>query len=297
MRPVNRDEYLEFLASRDSVSIGGTQVKLYRDWMINRYEPANFAPEEWTVWSFPNRGDWATHSGGYRGNWSPFIPRNLIHRFTAPGDLVCDPMVGSGTTLVECRLMSRRGVGVDINPDALMVAMNRLDFKPSNSQREARQDEIKLFHGDARNLNEVGDESVDLVTVHPPYCDIISYSSVLGDLSQLALEDFIHEIRRVADECFRVLKPNKHCGILIGDSRKHRHYVPINVGVLGEFLEAGFVMKEDIIKLQHNTLGSREHWAGHSYDFYKLAHEHLFVFRKPSKDEDVLEVRYSKKWW
>jgi len=41
---------------------------------------------------------------------------------------VCDPMVGSGTTLVECKLLNRNGVGVDINLDAAMVTMNRLDF-------------------------------------------------------------------------------------------------------------------------------------------------------------------------
>lgn len=296
MRPVNRGEYLDFLASHDSVSIGGTEVRLYKHWMIDRYEPANFAPEEWTVWSFPNRGDWATHTGSYRGNWSPFIPRNLIHRFTVPRDLVCDPMVGSGTTLVECRLMGRRGFGVDVNLDALMVAMNRLDFRLPDTKREDVA-QTNLFQGDARYLSDVPDEGVDLVTMHPPYGDIISYSKVPGDLSQLSLEDFIREIGKVADECFRVLKPSKHCGILIGDTRKHRHYVPIHIGVLGEFLNAGFVLKEDIIKLQYNTLGSREHWAGNSYDFYKIGHEHLYVFRKPMEREDTSELRHSKKWW
>ncbi|HMB46232.1 MAG TPA: DNA methyltransferase [Candidatus Methanoperedens sp.] len=58
----------------------------------------------------------------------PLHPRNLILRYTAPKDLVLDQMVGSGSTLVECKLPGRRAVGVDINPDAVMVARNRLDF-------------------------------------------------------------------------------------------------------------------------------------------------------------------------
>jgi len=37
----------------------------------------NFKLEMTTVWSFPKRGNWATHSGMYRGNWSPYVPRNL----------------------------------------------------------------------------------------------------------------------------------------------------------------------------------------------------------------------------
>jgi DNA modification methylase len=279
------------------VSIGGIQVKLPRNWMIQKREPSDFAPEEWTVWSFPNRGDWATHNGGYRGNWSPYIPRNLIHKFTACGDLVCDPMMGSGTTLVECKLLGRKGIGVDINLDSVIVAMNRLDFNLPLSQRKTAEEEVKLFHGDARNLCEVNDESVDLVATHPPYSDVISYSEMSGDLSHLGMEDFVREIGKIATECFRVLKPNKHCGILIGDTRRHGHYIPIHIGVLDEFLNAGFVLKEDIIKLQHNTLGAREQWTGHSYDFYKIAHEHLYVFRKPSKSEDTSDLGYSKKWW
>ena len=30
-----------------------------------------------SVWSFPNRGNWATHDAKWRGNWSPYIPRNI----------------------------------------------------------------------------------------------------------------------------------------------------------------------------------------------------------------------------
>jgi hypothetical protein len=89
----------------------------------------------------------------------------------------------------------------------------------------------------------------------------------------------------------------RHCGVLIGDTRKHRHYVPIHIGVLAEFLEAGFVLREDVIKLQHHTKTTRERWRGHEYDFYKIAHEHLYVFRKLTEGEAVGDYRYSTKWW
>ena len=41
------------------------------------WEPKNFKLESTTIWSFKSRGNWATHNGQYRGNWSPYIPRNL----------------------------------------------------------------------------------------------------------------------------------------------------------------------------------------------------------------------------
>lgn len=52
--------------------------------------PKDFKEETTTVWSFKNRGNWATHSGEYRGNWSPYIPRNVILKYSEPGELVLD---------------------------------------------------------------------------------------------------------------------------------------------------------------------------------------------------------------
>lgn len=312
MPPPNRDqpelpsmhlvmsaEYRHFLASHRSVPIENVEVELVPHWKIDKLQPKEFAPEEWTVWSFPDRGDWATHVGNYRGNWSPYIPRNLVTKYTEPGDTVCDPMVGSGTTLVECKLLGRKAIGVDVNPDAAMVAMNRVDFVTDPLSREEGEPDVRIFIGDARNLDRIESESVDLVATHPPYCGIIPYSraQVAGDLSSLNLPDFVAEIGRFATECYRILKPNKHCAILIGDTRKHRHYIPIHLGVLNKFLEAGFVLKEDIIKLQHNTKSGRERWSGHKYDFYKIGHEHLYVFRKPDSNENTTPLKLSKKWW
>ena len=298
MKLISREKYLDFLKSHKYVSIEDTSLELVKEWKVDKFQPDNFKPEEWTVWSFPDRGNWATHLGNYRGNWSPYIPRNLIEHYTKPGELVCDPMMGSGTTLVECRLTGRDGIGVDINPKACMVAMNRLDFHYSPLDA-GRNNTVLVYQGDARNLDEIKDDTVDLVATHPPYCGIISYSKseVRGDLSALKMEEFVNEMGTVAKECFRVLKPGKYCGILIGDTRRHRHYVPIHLGVLAKFLEAGFILKEDIIKLQHNTKMSRERWRGHKYDFYKIAHEHLFMFRKPEPTENTSQLKYSKKWW
>ena len=49
---------------------------------IKEYEPQNFELEMTTHWSFPVRGKWATHDSKYRGNWSPYIPRNIILRYS-----------------------------------------------------------------------------------------------------------------------------------------------------------------------------------------------------------------------
>ena len=299
MHAVTEEDYRKFTAEKRQVKIGNVDVEIGRPWKVKEFgPPKDYKSEEFTVWSFPSRGDWATHSGNYRGNWSPFIPRNLIEKYSKPGDLVLDQMCGSGTTLVECKLLSREAVGVDANRDAIMVARDRLNFD-YNSLDKSRTIGVRTFVGDARNLDLVRDETVDLIATHPPYAGIISYTGkrVENDLSRLKLPEYIDAMRRVAGESFRVLKENKYCGILIGDTRKGRHYIPISLGVLQAFLSVGFILKEDIVKVQHKMLGTRQKWRGHNYDFYKIAHEHLYVFRKPGKDEKTSPLKYSKKWW
>jgi DNA modification methylase len=301
MELVTPRDYGEFVRRIHEVQIEETKLQIGKVWNIQSFgPPKDYSYETETVWSFPNRGDWATHVGNYRGNWSPYIPRNLIQRYTQTNDLVLDQMCGSGTTLVECKLLGRNAIGVDVNRDAVMVTLDRLNFgfKPVDPEYPPGLS-IRSYVGDARRLDEIADESVDLIATHPPYAYIIPYAErVQGDLSSLRkLGDYLEAMKQVALECFRVAKKGKHCAILIGDTRKHKHYVPISFRLLQQFLEAGFVLREDIIKLQWKTKTTRERWRSSKLDFYKIAHEHLFVFRKPISDAERKELRLSSKWW
>lgn len=73
-------------------------------------QPEKFKLEETTIWSFKERGGWATHKGDYRGNCPPQVPRNLILKYTNEGDIVLDTFCGSGTTMIETKLLNRKGV-------------------------------------------------------------------------------------------------------------------------------------------------------------------------------------------
>ncbi len=244
-----------------------------------------------TVWSFPQRGDWATHDGSYRGNFAPQVPRNVLEMYSAPGESVLDPMVGGGTTLIEARVLGRNALGFDINPEAIELAQKALRFPhDSVTRQEARV-------GDARDLSFLKDETFDLVVTHPPYLNIIRYSEgkIAGDLSNLgSLPRFCAEMEKVAGEVYRVLKADRHCAILMGDTRRGRHYVPLAFHVLRRFLRVGFVLKEDIIKVQHHCRQTEQwRWKARRDKFYLIMHEHLFVFRKPRPDEDLGRIRYS----
>lgn len=75
-----------------------------------KYEPEEFKLEYTSIWSFKERGRWATHKGDYRGNCPPQVPRNLILKYTTEGDIVLDTFCGSGTTMIETKLLNRKGV-------------------------------------------------------------------------------------------------------------------------------------------------------------------------------------------
>ncbi len=57
----------------------------------------------------------------FPAKFPPQLPRTFIVGLTEPGDVVLDPMVGSGTTLVEAFLAGRQGLGFDIDPLALRL--------------------------------------------------------------------------------------------------------------------------------------------------------------------------------
>lgn len=174
-----------------------------------------FELETNTVWSFPNRGKWATHDAKYRGNFSPYVAKNIILRYSKPNDIVLDQFVGGGTTLIECKLNNRNAIGIDINPKAIEITKDKLNFETEF------QNSIKVKLGDACNLQDVKDDSIDLICTHPPYADIIKYSKdIEGDLSHLKYKDFLIAIKNVASECFRVLKKDKFCAIVMGDTAK-----------------------------------------------------------------------------
>lgn len=238
-------------------------------------QPENFELETNTVWAFPDRGKWATHDAKYRGNWSPYIPRNVILRYSQEDDTVLDPFVGGGTTAVEAKLTNRNFVGFDINPKAVELSCEKCDFQFDTTATSV------IDVADARKL-PLNDNSVDLICAHPPYADIIHYSeNIEGDLSLLPIKDFLFEMSKVADECRRVLKKGKFCAILMGDMRKKGMVQPLAFETMRVFELAGFKTKEIIIKEQHNCKATG-YWKTNSikFNFLLLAHEYLFILKK-----------------
>jgi hypothetical protein len=83
-----------------------------------------FSNEFWTA---RQRAAHSLHEISYRACFKPQLPRFFIERLTAPGDVVYDPFMGRGTTLVEAALLGRVPYGCDVNPLSGVMCEPRLD--------------------------------------------------------------------------------------------------------------------------------------------------------------------------
>ena len=104
-------------------------VLLYKDqWKRKERGKSTISREEfieWTngMWTFPGENRKAL------GHPAPFpleLPLRCIKLFSYEGDLVLDPFVGSGTTMIACKILNRRGIGIDIDKDYLKTAVRRI---------------------------------------------------------------------------------------------------------------------------------------------------------------------------
>lgn len=191
------------------------------------------------------------------------------------GDWILDQFSGSGTTLIEAKLLGRNAVGVDVNPDSIKLSNSNLNFTCSETSK------IFTREGNARNLSFIKDRSISMVCTHPPYADIIKYSKdIKDDISLLSYKDFLFALSDVASESFRVLRDEGICAFMIGDIRRNGYVLPLGMNSMQKFVDVGFVLKEIVIKEQHNCR-STDYWERRERSFLMLAHEYIFVLEKP----------------
>ncbi len=131
----------------------------------------------------------------FNGVTPAFIICNLLQRYTKPGDLVVDPMAGSGTTIDVTRELGRKVIGYDIAP-----------YREDIIQNDARQIPLE-------------DNSVDFIFIDSPYSDNVKYSNHPDCIGKISCEGekFFDELEKVAKEIHRILKPEKVMAWLIGD--------------------------------------------------------------------------------
>ena len=96
----------------------------------------------------------------YTAKFIPQIPQNIIKQFRKKGDVVFDPFLGSGTTIVEGKLLGHSSYGIEINPLSIKIAnskVNLINFNDLNNFlkwisfkakfKDEKIEDISLFKG------------------------------------------------------------------------------------------------------------------------------------------------------
>lgn len=80
-----------------------------------------------TIWDYSNGGDKNRIKRQHPATFPDKIPYDFIQVFTKEGDIVLDPMVGSGSTCVAAKKLNRRYVGIDISEEYCSITRNRIE--------------------------------------------------------------------------------------------------------------------------------------------------------------------------
>lgn len=206
------------------------------------------------------------------------MAKQVISLFTHRGEIVVDPFVGIGTTLVAARDLSRNAVGFDINEDYIQVAKQRLS-QSSLATDDAQQIPIR---DDARNITDYfADDSVSLVFTSPPYSNLLDrprlnksrrgaerrseqylkveqYSQDPNDLGTLGIDEYQEAMRDIYAAILPVIKPGGRNVINVPDfwvsDVKPGHRVPLHIHIYNAMKDAGYELRNTVIWNRKNIV-------------------------------------------
>lgn len=221
--------------------------------------------EATTLWDFPKQSYGLTPKGNnkYPGVTPALIIYNLIWRYTDPGDLVVDPMCGSGTTIDVCKEEKRRVIGYDISP-----------VRPDIIQNDARKIPLE-------------NNSVDMVFIDSPYGDNIRYNDHPDNIGKISseTEQFYNELEKVMKESYRILKEDKILAWLIGDQWVKKKFTPVGLKIYERLCK--YFEPVDIICVARRGQASHTGlWYNRArrFNFFLRGFKYLIIMRKVSKE-------------
>ena len=231
------------------------------------------------------------------------LSKKVIELFTHKGELVVDPFVGSGTTLVAAQDINRNAIGFDLQEKYIEVCSQRLNQNVglfTDSWQMAVQD-------DARNIPSwVNQETISLIWTSPPYANLLNrerknksrrnrdngqlgkveqYSQDVRDLGTMALENYTQAMGDIFEKLLPLMKPKAHCVINVPDMWWENQRITIHVSLIEELRKRGFELRNIIIWDRTNIVNQIGIFGWPSnYITMGVTYEYLLDFWKPIKN-------------
>jgi len=201
------------------------------------------------------------------------LPAHFIRLFTHTGELVLDPFVGIGTTLLAARDLRRNAVGFDLKKEYVDYTRRRL------RQATLADDTQQLaIWSEARSIPEyLEPETVALSVTSPPYANMLNherknksirgdlrenkhylkvqqYSQDLRDLGQMNHDEYAHALTEIYKGIYPLMKPKAHVVINVNDVWENNRRIPTHVYVMKALQDAGFEFRNTFIWDKRNLV-------------------------------------------
>ena len=236
-----------------------------KEWMKNQV----------AIWEFHYTQEDIRDKAVHPATFPIALAQRVIELFTHEGELVIDPFVGSGTTLVAAQKLNRNAVGFDLQEKYVELCRKRLANE--NLFNEARQIAI---HDDARNIPKyILPNTASLIWTSPPYANMLNrerknksfrsnlrkneqfgkieqYSQNPDDLGTLSAEHYIEHMGMIFANLHPILKPKGHCVINIQDPWIDNTRIPLHVDLIKEFEKQGYELRNVIIWDRRNIVNN-----------------------------------------
>jgi DNA modification methylase len=226
-------------------------------------------PKEWLksqlgVWQFFYEARDIRDKSIHPATFPIALAKKVIELFTHEGELVLDPFVGSGTTLVAAQDSNRTAIGFDLQQKYIDLCRNRLVQTAlfANSKQLAVQD-------DARNISEYLDPgSVSLIFTSPPYANLLNrerknksrrfrnnkqlgrveqYSQDPRDLGTMPIDEYTVAMGDIFQSLLPLLRPKAHCVINVSDMWWEDKRITIHIALVEELRKHGYELRNIII--------------------------------------------------
>ncbi len=227
------------------------------------------------------------------------LAKRVIELFTHEGELVVDPFVGSGTTLIAARDLNRNAVGFDLKKEYVDLCNGRLNQGNlfEQSKQVAVQDDARLIP------QYFADNTISLIFTSPPYANLLNrerknksrrtrdngqlgkieqYSQDPRDLGTMSIVDYSQAMGNIFGAILPLLKPKAHCVINVPDFWWENQRITIHVALIEEMRRRGYELRNVIIWDRTNIVNRIGIFGWPSnYITMGVTFEYLLDFWKP----------------
>ncbi len=240
---------------------------------INCLTPKEWMKNQLGVWEFFYEKRDVRDKELHPATFPLSMARKVIELFTHEGELIVDPFVGSGTTLVSAHDTNRNAIGFDLQQKYVDLCNTRL----KNQQLFNLAQQIAVVD-DARNIDQyVAPKTIKLIWTSPPYANLLNrkrknksrrdrdngqlhkveqYSQDQRDLGTLELQTYAKEMGDIYERLLPLLRDDGHCVINVPDMWWEDKRITIHISLIEELRNRGYEFRNTIIWDRRNVVNN-----------------------------------------